>query len=68
MQIDQNISTGTCRLQIGRYVEEVEVMMEPQSASCNGFNVPVENYKGNEILIEVTSGSKSGKTEMKIND
>jgi len=60
VQIDQNISSGTCALTIGGYSKEVPVIAEPQSASCQGFDVPVGEYSGNSFVITVKSGGKSG--------
>jgi len=60
VQIDQNISSGTCYLTIGGYSTTAPVVAEPQSASCQGFDVPTRDYSGNSFVITVKSGSKTG--------
>jgi cytoskeletal protein RodZ len=67
VQIDQNVSAGTCELSIGSYSQTVPIAFEPQSASCQGFDVPVANYSGNDFTILVKSGEKSGSVEGVIN-
>ncbi|MCL2037456.1 hypothetical protein FWG95_00375 [Candidatus Saccharibacteria bacterium] len=60
VQIDQNISGGTCTLAIGSYTTSVPVAFEPQSASCQGFDVLTSAYSGNSFTITVQDGNKSG--------
>jgi cytoskeletal protein RodZ len=60
VQIDQNISNGTCTLTIGSYSTSVPVAFEPQSASCQGFDVSTSAYSGNSFTITVQDGNKSG--------
>lgn len=67
VQIDQNISGGTCELTISSYKKSVPVVAQPQSASCDGFDVPTSAYSGDEFSVVVKSGDKSGSTKGKIN-
>ena len=60
VQIGQNISSGTCTLTIGSYSTSVPVAFEPQSASCQGFDVPVSAYSGGSFTVTVQDGDKSG--------
>ncbi len=60
VQIGQNISSGTCTLVIGNYSTSVPVAFEPQSASCQGFDIPTNAYSGDNFTISVKSGNKSG--------
>jgi cytoskeletal protein RodZ len=62
VQIDQNISSGTCTLTIGNYSTSVPVAFEPQSASCQGFDVPTSAYSDKNFVIKVESGDKTGST------
>jgi flagellar basal body-associated protein FliL len=60
VQIDQNIGSGTCTLTIGSYSTSVPVAPEPQSASCQGFDVPTDAYSGSNFTITVKDGDKTG--------
>ena len=67
VQIDQNIGSGTCELVINDYSVSVPTVFEPQSASCQGFDVPIGSYTGNNFTVTVRSGNKTGSTAGVIN-
>lgn len=67
--INQSISAGTCSLTLTRNTDKkqvlksAEIVQNPSSATCKGFDVPVSELGSGkwDIVIEVTSGNKTGK-------
>jgi len=67
--INQSISAGTCSLTLTRTTDKkqvlksAEIVQNPSSATCKGFDVPVSELGSGKwnIVIEVTSGNKTGK-------
>ena len=68
IQIDQNIGSGTCELVIGEYSVSVPISFEPQSASCQGFDVPVGKFAEKTFAVTVRSGDRNGIVTGVIND
>lgn len=65
--INQLLTSGTCKLTLTNgdgktYSASADVASNPSSATCQGFNVPLNQLgSGNwNISISVTSGSKQG--------
>lgn len=66
--INQSINTGTCALTLTRSSDKkqvsksAEIVPNPSSATCKGFDIPVSELGSGKwnIVIEVTDGDKTG--------
>ncbi|MDR0955771.1 MAG: hypothetical protein LBM73_01435 [Candidatus Nomurabacteria bacterium] len=58
--IDQLLGSGTCTLTAGNYTATADVVANPQSSSCQGFDVPTSQISGHSFTVKVVSGQKSG--------
>jgi hypothetical protein len=66
--IDQKINSGICDLKLTRnspkksVTKSAEVLANPSSATCKGFDIPVSELGSGtwNIIITVTSGDKKG--------
>ena len=66
VNIDQYLDSGKCELRLMQngnvtYSSEAGVASGPSTSSCMGFDVPVNDLKGNyEIIVKLNSGERTG--------
>ena len=67
VNIDQYLASGTCALTLRNggglvHSETAEVVTSASTATCAGFNVPVEGLPGGstQVIVTITSGEKNG--------
>jgi cytoskeletal protein RodZ len=68
VNIAQLVNTGTCTLTIGNYTATAEVIADPQSSTCQGFDVPTTDFSGKDFKITVKSGDLTGEVKGVINE
>ena len=68
VNIDQYLSSGTCRLEISRggqvvFSDSAAIVSAASTATCEGFNVPVSEVGSGEIEVKIylDGGGKTGK-------
>ena len=61
LQIEQYLTSGTCKITIGNYSEQVNVISNPSSSTCSGWDIPINKLrKGTQnIIIEIISGDNT---------
>lgn len=65
VNIDQYLNSGSCELNLIQnsvvYSDIANIVGSAITATCEGFNVPVNGLSGNyEIVIKINSGEKTG--------
>jgi flagellar basal body-associated protein FliL len=60
-QIDQYLTSGTCRITIGSYSATAGIVQNPSSSSCAGWDIPLSQLgSGSQTInISIASGDKS---------
>lgn len=61
IQIDQYFTSGTCKITIGDYSEQADIITNPSSSTCKGWDIPVSNLQNGTqpIKIDINSGSNN---------
>ena len=61
VQIEQYLTSGTCTITIGDYVEQVNISANPSSSTCQGWDIPVAGIGSGyqSITIDITSDNNS---------
>ena len=66
VNIDQYLTTGTCKLSLVRdgsavYSATAEIFANAATSSCKGFDIPLSNLSGQyEIVINLASDDRTG--------
>ena len=61
VQIEQYLTSGTCKITVGSYSEQTDVIPNPSSSTCKGWDIPISKLqKGKQtITIHVNSASNN---------
>lgn len=61
VQIDQFLTSGTCKITVGGYSEQVNIITNPSSSTCQGWDIQTSKLQnGNQkISIDINSGDNS---------
>jgi cytoskeletal protein RodZ len=61
IQIEQYVSSGSCKITIGDYSAQADIVQNPSSSSCAGWDIPLSQLATGRqaIVVDIISNDKS---------